>query len=99
MSSRSPSISLDDQWTWGPELTGVGKTGTVTWELSDWLPREVELTVRGVHNENGAVFCEGSVKILFEGSPWDSLVTPLSMGATALALGGLAWTARGKGAA
>jgi hypothetical protein len=94
-----PSISLDDQWTWGPEVTGIAKTGTVTWELSDWLPRDVELTVSGVHNENGAIFCTGSVKISFDGSPWDSPITPLSVGGTALALGGLAWTARPKGVA
>jgi hypothetical protein len=94
-----PSITLDDQWTWGPEVTGVGKAGTVSWELSDWLPRDVELTISGVHNENGAIFCEGSVKVSFDGSPWDSPITPLSLGGTALALGGLGWTARSKAAA
>ena len=80
-------------------MTGVGKAGSVSWELSDWLPRGVELTVRGVHNENGAISCERSVKVSFDGSPWDSPIAPLSLAGTALALGGLARTARGKAAA
>jgi hypothetical protein len=93
-----PSISNDDRWRWGPRVTGVSKRGDVECELSDWLPRDVELTVSGSH-QDGEILCEGSVKIAFDGSPWDSPITPISLGGTAVALGGLAWTARPKGLA
>ena len=91
-----PSITLGDQLTWGPEVTGVGEEGTVKWDLPNLIPRDVTITVTGVHNENGTAFCEGSVQIKVDGSPWDSPMTPISLVGTAALLGGLVWTGRGK---
>lgn len=93
-----PNISIDDKWTWDdPEATRLDDSGEVSWDLPSVLPRGVQITVEGFHAENGTVVCEGSVTIEFEGGPFDSPLTPISLVGTALAGAGVFVASLAKG--
>lgn len=95
-----PNISIDDDWTWDkPDATGLGESGDVSWDLPSVLPRGVEITVEGSHSESGTVVCDGSVTIEFEGGPFDSPLTPVSLVGTALAGAGVFVAGLAKGVA
>ena len=95
-----PNISIDEDWTWDdPAATGLGEAGEVSWDLPSVLPRGVQITVEGFHAENGTVVCEGSVTIEFEGGPFDSPLTPISLVGTALAGAGVFVAGLAKGGA
>lgn len=93
-----PNITLTDQWEWNGTAVRNKDKGMVSWDLPASLPRDVILTVEGVHNDAG-VRCTGSVEIKIEGSPFDTPITPISLGGTALAAAGMAFAIRPKGAA
>ncbi len=84
-------ITITDQWTWSDDsATSTSKTGSTSWDLPSALPRGVEMTVSGVHREDGVVTCEGTVLVKLEGGMFDSPVGYVAVVGTVLSAAGLA---------
>lgn len=84
-----PDVTVTDQWEWSNDASdGLSDSGSVSWELPSVLPRGVPITVEGFHQDQG-VRCEGSITVELEGGAFDSPLTFVSLGGTALAAIGL----------
>lgn len=86
-----PDVVITDSWKWNGTGPGQSDEGTVTWDLPGWIPRDVEVTVEGFHQDDGAR-CEGSIVIELEGGLTDSPLAPAALGGTALALAGVGFS-------
>ena len=69
----------------GPSSTTTS-SGTETYDIPSLVPAGMVFHVTGEHSEPG-VTCTGDVQLKIEGSPFDTIVTPVLIGITAL-LGG-----------
>lgn len=84
-----PSITIRS-WD-DPYATTVSDAGSVSWSLPGALPRGIELTVEGFHND--AASCDGSIVVKLEGGPLDSPVGVASVVLTFVTAGGLLFVA------
>lgn len=87
----SGSVSVDlpppfgevviDDWSGDSETTS--NSGVEEYDLPSLVPAGVEFEVFGEHSdENGA--CSGTITFEIDGGPFDSPVTPISLGGTAI---------------
>jgi len=87
----SGSVSIDlpppfgevvvDDWAGDSETTS--NSGTNEYDLPDLVPAGVEFEVYGEHSdENGG--CSGTITFEIDGGPFDSPITPISLGGTAV---------------
>lgn len=75
-----PDITVDD---WGGDSESTGNFGAHEYDLPSVIPAGVEFDVVGVHvDENGG--CSGTITFKIAGGAFDSPVTLISLGATAL---------------
>lgn len=88
-----PDVTVGD---WSGTATETEATGQKSYDLPSATPRGVEIEIKGVHNENGAEFCSGTVKAQVEGDALDSPITYVSIAGTALAGVGLVAAGRPK---
>ncbi len=63
--------------TWPDSGVEVNKTGTYTYDISDWI-NNIPMTLYGEHYEEGELWCKGEIEILVEGD------NPLAFAAVAL---------------
>lgn len=83
-----PDIELTSKWIWEGSGTGAADAGDVSWDLPRVMPRGVEFRVEGFH-QDVPEFCEGFVTLKIAGSPLDSVLAPVALGATAVAAAGV----------
>ena len=77
--------------SWGGDNTDESSdSGTVTWDIPSWVPGNIEMTVSGFHQDEGAR-CEGSLKIKLDGGFLDGGGGLIALGVTVISVIGLAW--------
>lgn len=97
-------IAVDLPWplgtvtvdSWEGTTSLVENSGTDDYSLPSATPRGIEVQVRGVHRENGAVVCSATVTVEIEGSPFDSPAAIVSLGGLAASGVALAMAGRAK---
>ena len=73
-------VVVDD---WGGEGETTSNSGAHEYDLPSLVPAGVEFEVFGQHSdENGS--CSGTITFEIDGGPFDSPVTPIALGGTAL---------------
>jgi len=83
-----PGITLR---SWETDDTDASShSGTVTWDIPDIVPGNIQMKVDGFHQDEG-VRCEGRVVVELDGNGLLSTVGILSLLGTVAALGGLIW--------
>jgi hypothetical protein len=79
--------------SWDGESDNASNAGVKDYDLTSWVPADVEFKVVGSHSdENGS--CTGYVNLKVDGGPFDSPVAPISLAGTVLTGAGLAATLR-----
>ena len=69
--------------TWGEDdSTKVSDAGTVDWDLPEFTPRGVEVTVSGEHNDDLIGSCSGAITVKFDGNLFDSATGLVTAGLT-----------------
>ena len=71
-------------------------SGTVSWDIPDIVPGNVEMEVSGFHQDEG-VRCEGRVIVKLDGGGIGSLLGIVSILGTVASFAGLVWSAVPKG--
>lgn len=84
-----PAITIKS-WS-GDNTDGNSDSGTVSWDIPALVPGNVEMTVSGFHQDEGAR-CEGRIKVKLDGSGIASAGGLGVLGGTILTLVGLIWT-------
>lgn len=73
-------VLVDD---WGGDSDNTSNSGAHEYDFPSLVPAGVEFEVYGEHNdENGS--CSGTITFEIDGGPFDSPITPISLGGTAL---------------
>lgn len=73
-------LLVDD---WSGDSDATGNSGAHEYDFPSLVPAGVEFEVYGEHtDENGG--CSGTITFEIDGGPFDSPVTPISLGGTAL---------------
>lgn len=79
--------------TWDGDSDSTSNSGVKDYDLSSWVPADVEFKAIGSHtDENGT--CTGFVNLKIEGGPFDSPLAPISLVGTVVTGAGLAATVR-----
>ena len=81
-----PSVTVESWGKNGKKAHAVDNRGIESYDLPSVIPRGVELTVQGAHNDDGAS-CNGSLRIEVEGSATKSWLVWPALGATVVAFG------------
>jgi len=85
-----PAITVK---SWGGDNTdGNSDAGSVSWDIPDLVPGNVELNVSGYHQDEG-VRCEGRIKVKLEGSGIGSVPGIVAIGLTLVSFAGAVWSA------
>ena len=85
-----PSVNLRDPWSEDDAET-VDANGSVSWDIPDWVPGGVVITVSGSHTDGGLV-CKGSIAVKLDGGITDS---PIGIGAVLVMVAsaiGMVWS-------
>ncbi|MEQ1873370.1 MAG: hypothetical protein ABL953_06550 [Ilumatobacteraceae bacterium] len=73
-------VLVDD---WGGDSESTGNSGAHEYDFPSLVPAGVEFEVYGQHSdENGG--CSGTITFEIDGGPFDSPITPISLGGTAV---------------
>jgi hypothetical protein len=97
--SGSIAVDLPPPWpdlhidSWGGNSQSTGNKGTKDYDLPSFVPAGVEFQVVGGHTDEVGS-CSGHVNLEIRGGAFDSPATAISLGATAVTLGGLLGTLR-----
>lgn len=84
-----PAITIK---SWGGDNTdGNSDSGTVSWDIPAIVPGNVEMTVSGFHQDEGAR-CEGRIKVKLDGAGLGSATGLGVVAATLVTFAGLIWT-------
>jgi hypothetical protein len=84
-------------WTidsWDSTSSTYENSGSEEYDLPSAMPRGVEFRVYGEHREDGEVVCSGEVWAEVEGDPFDTPLTPVSLGLTVAAGAGFVLAGR-----
>lgn len=73
------SVTID---TWDGDSDTLGNEGLEEYKLPSLVPAGVEFKVFGEHRDEGNGVCTGYVLMKIEGGPFDSPLTPISLGGT-----------------